>query len=41
MNKTAVLYKYPHDAHSPAAEETLLDMWKRWTDWLDVHVKEL
>ena len=39
IGKTAALYRYPHEAHGPAAEETLLDMWTRWVDWLDVHVK--
>ncbi len=40
MGKTAALYMYPHEGHGPAAEETLLDLWKRWVDWLNVHVKE-
>lgn len=40
MGKTAAMYMYPHEAHGPAAEETLLDMWKRWVDWLDRHVKD-
>ncbi|WP_069131143.1 S9 family peptidase [Rhodohalobacter halophilus] len=39
IGKTAAMYMYPHEAHGPAAEETLLDMWTRWVDWLDVHVK--
>jgi dipeptidyl aminopeptidase/acylaminoacyl peptidase len=39
MNKTAVLYMYPYEGHGPAARETLLDMWARWVDWLDYHVK--
>lgn len=41
MGKTAALYMYPHEGHGPAAQETLLDLWKRWVDWLDVHVKEM
>lgn len=39
IGKTAVMYMYPHEAHGPAAKETLLDMWTRWVDWLDYHVK--
>jgi len=39
IGKTAALYRYPHEAHGPAAEETLLDMWTRWVEWLDTHVK--
>lgn len=39
IGKTAAMYMYPHEAHGQAAEETLLDMWTRWVDWLDVHVK--
>ena len=25
--------------HGPATEETLLDLWARWTAWLDKYVK--
>lgn len=39
LDKEAVLYMYPHEGHGPAAEETLLDMWTRWAEWLDYHVK--
>lgn len=39
LDKEAVLYMYPHEGHGPAAEETLLDMWTRWVEWLDYHVK--
>ncbi|MDZ7807876.1 MAG: hypothetical protein U5K71_12290 [Gracilimonas sp.] len=37
--KTAATYMYPHEAHGPAAEETLLDLWTRWVQWLDHYVK--
>lgn len=40
IGKDAALYMYPHEGHGPAAEETLLDLWTRWTDWLDYYVKE-
>ncbi|MGQ0647932.1 MAG: prolyl oligopeptidase family serine peptidase [Gemmatimonadaceae bacterium] len=39
LGKTASLYMYPYEDHGPAARETLLDQWARWTAWLDVHVK--
>lgn len=39
LGKTAALYMYPHEDHGPAAEETLLDLWARWSAWLDTHVK--
>lgn len=39
LDKEAVLYMYPHEGHGPAAEETLVDMWTRWAEWLDYHVK--
>ena len=39
LNKTAVLYMYPHEGHGPAARETLLDLWTRWVDWLDYYLK--
>lgn len=39
MGKTAALYMYPYEDHGPATEQTLLDLWARWTAWLDVHVK--
>jgi len=40
LGKDAALYMYPHEAHGPSAEETLLDMWTRWVEWLDYYVKE-
>jgi dipeptidyl aminopeptidase/acylaminoacyl peptidase len=37
--KTAALYMYPYEDHGPGAEETLLDLWSRWSAWLDIYVK--
>lgn len=39
LGKTAALYKYPYEHHGPASEETLLDLWARWEQWLDMYVK--
>ncbi|MEX0648953.1 MAG: prolyl oligopeptidase family serine peptidase [Balneolaceae bacterium] len=39
MGKTAAMYMYPYEDHKLSAKETLLDMWRRWVDWLDYHVK--
>jgi dipeptidyl aminopeptidase/acylaminoacyl peptidase len=39
LGKTAALYMYPYEDHSPAARETYLDMWGRWVAWLDKYVK--
>lgn len=39
IGKTAAMYMYPHEAHGPATEETMLDLWTRWSDWLDHYVK--
>jgi hypothetical protein len=30
---------YPYEGHGPGAEETILDLWSRWVEWLDIHVK--
>lgn len=38
MDKTAALYMYPYEGHGPSAEETLLDMWTRWVEWMDYYV---
>jgi len=35
LGKTAALYEYPYEDHGPAARETLLDLWARWSAWLD------
>lgn len=40
IGKTAAMYMYPHEAHGPAAEETLLDLWTRWVQWMDHYVKD-
>ena len=40
IGKDAALYMYPHEAHGQSAEETLLDLWTRWVEWLDYYVKE-
>lgn len=37
--KTAALYMYPYEDHGPATQESLLDLWARWTAWLDIYVK--
>jgi dipeptidyl aminopeptidase/acylaminoacyl peptidase len=39
LGKTASLYVYPYEDHGPATEETLLDLWARWSAWLDKYVK--
>ena len=39
LGKTSSLYVYPFEEHGPATEETLLDLWARWTAWLDKYVK--
>lgn len=40
LGKTAALYMYPYEEHGQVARETLLDMWARWTSWLDHYVKD-
>ena len=37
--KTAVLYEYPYESHTPRAIENKLDMWARFIDWFDQYVK--
>jgi dipeptidyl aminopeptidase/acylaminoacyl peptidase len=39
LGKTTALYLYPYEDHGPVAKETLLDLWARWSAWLDKHVK--
>jgi dipeptidyl aminopeptidase/acylaminoacyl peptidase len=39
LNKEAAMYLYPFEDHGPATRETLLDLWARWTAWLDVYLK--
>lgn len=40
LDKDAAMYLYPFEDHGPASEETLLDLWARWTAWLDKHLLE-
>ncbi|MGE5361072.1 MAG: prolyl oligopeptidase family serine peptidase [Bacteroidales bacterium] len=39
LGKVSALYRYPLEDHGPASKETLLDLWARWTAWLDKYVK--
>jgi dipeptidyl aminopeptidase/acylaminoacyl peptidase len=39
LGKTTSLYFYPYEEHGPTARETVLDLWARWTAWLDKYVK--
>ncbi len=39
LGKDAAMYLYPYEDHGPATRETILDLWGRWTAWLDVHLK--
>lgn len=39
LGKTAVLYEYPFESHTPRAIENKLDMWARFLDWFDTYVK--
>ncbi|MDA7950948.1 MAG: prolyl oligopeptidase family serine peptidase [Pirellulaceae bacterium] len=39
LGKPAALYMYPYEAHGPAAQETIVDMWARWEYWLNKYVK--
>ena len=39
LGKPAALYMYPYEGHGPVAKETTLDMWARWTAWMDFYVK--
>ncbi len=39
LGKKTALYNYPYEHHGPATRETLLDLWARWTEWLEVHVR--
>lgn len=40
LGKTAVLYEYPYESHTPRAIENKLDMWARFIDWFDTWVKD-
>ena len=39
LGKTAVLYEYPYESHTPRAIENKLDMWARFIEWFDEYVK--
>lgn len=39
LGKTVSMYLYPFEDHGPATLETTLDLWARWTAWLDKYVK--
>jgi len=39
LGKTAVLYEYPFESHTPRAIENKLDMWGRFIEWFDRYVK--
>ena len=39
LDKEAAMYLYPFEDHGPATRETLLDLWARWSAWLEVHLK--
>jgi dienelactone hydrolase len=40
LDKKAAMYLYPYEDHGPASRATILDLWGRWTAWLDVHLKD-
>ena len=40
LGKTAALFEYPFESHTPRAIENNLDMWARWIDWFDRYVKD-
>lgn len=39
LGKNAVLYIYPFESHGPLCLETYMDLWTRWLEWFDTHVK--
>ncbi len=39
LDKDAVLYEYPYESHGPRAVESYLDLWKRFIDFFDEHVR--
>ena len=39
IGRDTALYMYPYEGHGPMARETILDLWARWSSWLDTHVK--
>ncbi len=40
LGKKTAMYMYPYEGHGPAAHETILDLWARWIEWLDIYVKD-
>ena len=38
LGKTASMYLYPFEDHGPATRESILDLWARWTAWLELHL---
>ncbi len=40
LDKDVAMYLYPEEAHGPATEETILDLWARWTAWLQKWVMD-
>ncbi len=38
IGKPAALYMYPYEDHGQVAKETIMDMWARWTAWLEKYV---
>ena len=38
LGKDAALYMYPYEDHGPATRETVLDLWARWSAWLEVYL---
>ena len=41
LGKTVSMYLYPYEDHGPATHETTLDLWARWSAWLDKYVKKI
>jgi len=39
QGKVASLFMYPYEDHGPLTAETILDLWGRWTAWLELYVK--
>jgi dipeptidyl aminopeptidase/acylaminoacyl peptidase len=40
LGKEAAMYLYPYEDHGPASRATILDLWGRWTAWLQVHLRD-
>ena len=40
LGKDAAMYLYPFEGHGPATLESILDLWGRWTAWLELHLGE-